>query len=199
MEIIHINCHFAIGIIIASFTHYFLRITLFEFGLIVIFSFIMDFDVLFSKRAKDHNHRMLITHSIIPGIIISIIGVLFNWQIIFICGIAYFIHILIDTFDWGTNFFGFHEKPFGPKFLITKEELKNLNEILANYKVKKSFFDFRYYQNRVIISLEIILTVLMILVNVVLAFEYIFIILIYVPFFFFHMIVYFHLKKIESK
>ena len=106
----HINSHFGIGIIFASILNYFYAFNLFEFSLIVVSSFICDFDVFLSKFAKDHNHRMLITHSIIPSVIIIIIGLILNWLVLTLIGITYFIHIVIDTFDWGTNFFYIQKK-----------------------------------------------------------------------------------------
>ncbi|GAH38744.1 unnamed protein product [marine sediment metagenome] len=72
-------------------------------------AFICDFDVFFSKYAIDNNHRLLITHSIIPGVIIIILGFLFNSISVVIGGFSYSIHIIIDTFDWGTNFFYFQK------------------------------------------------------------------------------------------
>ena len=44
----HVNAHFAIGVIIASIFHYLLDFTLLEFMLIIGCAFIMDFDVFFS-------------------------------------------------------------------------------------------------------------------------------------------------------
>ena len=112
----HINSHFAVGVIFASILNYFFKFTLLEFSLIVLFSFFCDFDVLFIKFAKDHNHRLLITHSIIPSIILIIIGYILMWPVLIICGFSYSIHIIIDTIDWGTNFFYFQKKQIGFKF-----------------------------------------------------------------------------------
>lgn len=158
----------------------------------------MDFDVFFSKFAKDRNHRMLITHSIIPGLFILVVGLIFMHPVMLICAIVYFIHIVVDNFDWGTNFFGFHKKPFGFKFLITEEELKNLNKILANYKITKSFFDFKYYSNKFVLACELILFVLMVIFLGLFAFEYILSIIGYVAFLLFHLLGYFKLRKIEQ-
>lgn len=186
------------GVIVASIFHYFYNFTLFEFGLIISCSFIMDFDFLFSKFAKDRNHRMLITHSIIPGIIILIIGLIINWTALIISGFAYIIHIVIDAFDWGTNFFCIHKNPFGPKLLISKEELDNLPKILPKYKFNKSFFEFRYYNNKVVLIIEALLVILMIVFIIIFAFEYILISVIYIPFLFLHLATYYHLKKLEK-
>ena len=96
----HINSHFAVGVIIASFLNYFFNFNLFEFSVIVLFSFICDFDVFLSKFAKDNNHRMLITHSIIPSLIILFLGLIFNWMVLIISGISYSIHITKVYLPW---------------------------------------------------------------------------------------------------
>ena len=122
----HINSHFAVGVIFASILNYYYSFSLFEFVFIVFFSFICDFDVFFAKYAIEHNHRMLISHSIIPSFLIIIIGIIFIWPVLFFSGLAYSIHVIIDTFDWGTNFFYFQKKQIGLKLLISKEEFENL-------------------------------------------------------------------------
>ena len=196
---IHINSHFAIGVIIASlFNHYF-NFTLLEFSLIVITSFINDFDVFFSKYAKDHNHRNLVSHSIIPGVIIFSIGMIFDWSVLIVCGFVYFVHIFVDTLDWGTNFFYFPKKTFGLRFLMPKVEEENLSKYLANYRYPESYFDFKYYNNKICMAIEIILFILMIIFVVFLAFEYIIVVLFYFLGLYFHLSRHFYLKKIEAK
>ena len=111
--------------------NYFINFTLFEYFLILLLSFICDFDVFFSQFAKNHNHRMLISHSIIPSLFIIVIGVITNWPALYFSGIAYSTHIVIDTFDWGTNFFYFQKKQIGLKLLISKYR-KAPNHILLS-------------------------------------------------------------------
>ncbi|MEE9377807.1 MAG: metal-dependent hydrolase [Candidatus Lokiarchaeia archaeon] len=194
----HINSHFAGGVIFASILNYFFGFTILEFSLIVLFSFFCDFDVIFSKFAKDHNHRLLITHSIIPSIILIIIGYILMWPVLIICGFSYSIHIIIDTIDWGTNFFYFQKKQIGFKFLISKDEFENLPKYLAKYKVPASFFDEKYYGNKICLSIEICLFILMIIFVIIYAFQFILINLLYLPFILFHLSRHFHLKKIEA-
>ncbi len=167
--------------------------------LVVGSAFIMDFDVFFSKFAKDRNHRMLITHSIIPGVILFIIGGILFYIPLIASGIAYIIHSIIDTFDWGTNLLGIHKKPFGAKLLINKEELDNLEEILKEYRVKKSFFDLKYYHNKFVITTEIIFFVFMSIFLVLFAAEFILLIIGYFLLLAFHLSGYFKLKQIENK
>jgi len=195
---VHINSHFAVGMIIGSLFNSIFNFTLIEFTAIVFSAFIMDFDVLFSKFAKDNNHRMLITHSIIPSIVIILIGIVILSPVIFLCGFGYLIHIIIDTLDWGTNFLGIHKKPYGPKFLITKAELDNIEQILSTYKIKKSFFDIRYYSKKGILIVEGLLAVTMIISITLFALEFILLIIVYVLFLAFHISGYLHFKKIEA-
>ncbi len=166
--------------------------------LIVFCSFVVDFDVFFSKYAKNHNHRMLITHSIIPSIILFVLGIIF-WHILIFCSIAYFIHVFVDTFDWGTNFFYFQQKVFGLKFLISKEEFENIYDYLSKYKNPASFFDFKYYNNKICLIIEALLFVLMIVFTGIFAIEFIFIVLLYFFFLGFHLSRHFHLKNVESQ
>ncbi|MBD3195964.1 MAG: hypothetical protein GF317_12960 [Candidatus Lokiarchaeota archaeon] len=171
----------------------------FQFLIIVLFSFICDLDVFFTKYARDHNHRNLISHSIIPSILILVIGIFFNWNVLIIASIAYAFHIIIDTFDWGTNFFYFNQKTIGFRLLITKEEEENLEKFLSEFKVRASFFDFKYYNSRVSIGLEIILFFLMVFFQILFALEYIYILPIYFFFLYFHLSRHSRLKKVEER
>jgi hypothetical protein len=185
-------------VIIASVFHHFFSFNIFEFILIVFCAFLSDLDVFFAKYAKDHNHRNLISHSIIPSIIIIIIGIIFSYPAIIISGLSYFTHITVDMFDWGTNFFYFPQKTFGPRFLIRKEE-HELAKYLAEYKNPSSYFDFKYYKSKISITIEILLFIFMMVSIVILAFEFILITPLYFLGLYFHLSRHFHLKKIESK
>ncbi len=166
--------------------------------MIIFSAFASDFDVFFSKYAKDHNHRNLITHSIIPSIIVIVLGIVFNWPALVISGFALFLHVFVDLFDWGTNLFYFSKKTIGPRLFISKEEEKNLPEYLAQYKNKESFFDSKYYNNKLALIIEVLLFVLMILCIIIYAFEYFLIVFIYFLGLGFHLSQHFHLKKIEN-
>jgi len=194
----HINSHFAVGFIFASVLNYFFKFTVFDFTLIVFFSFICDLDVFFSKYAKDHNHRLLITHSIIPSIAIIIIGTFLTWPAFILSGINYLIHIFIDTLDWGTNILFFQKRQIGFKLLISKEEFENLPKYLAKYKVPASYFDEKYYSNKMCLGIEIILFILMIVFMLLFALEYIYMILLYFIGLYFHLRRHFTLKNIEK-
>jgi hypothetical protein len=195
----HINFHFAVGVIFASILNYFFNFSVLEFILIVFFSFVCDFDIFLNKYAKDHNHRLLITHSIIPSVVIIIFGYVFNLPALFLSGFSYFIHIFIDTFDWGTNFFYFQKKQVGFKLLISKEEFENLPQYLAKYKVPASYFDEKYYSNKICLGMEIIIFILMVIFIVLFAVNYIYMILLYFLWLYFHLQRHFTLKKIEKK
>ncbi|MFX1324337.1 MAG: hypothetical protein ACFE8N_05235 [Promethearchaeota archaeon] len=157
-----------------------------------------DFDIFLSKYATDNNHRMLISHSIIPGIIIVILGFIFNWLAFILSGFSYLIHIIIDTFDWGTNIFYFQKKQVGLKLLISKEEFNNISKYISQYKRSESFFDGKYYGSIVCLIIEALAFILMMLLIVLLALEYFPIIIVYFIFLAFHLQRHFRLKKIES-
>ncbi len=194
----HINSHFAVGVILASILHHFYSFSLLEFFFILTFSFICDFDVFFAKYAINHNHRMLISHSIIPGFLILVFGIIINWPVLAFSGAAYSIHIIIDTFDWGTNFFYFQKKQVGLKLLITKEELENLPEYLSKFKKAESFFDAKYYSSRISLGIEVTLFILMMVFIIIFAFEFVLISLFYFLGLYFHLSRHFMLKKFEA-
>jgi len=170
-----------------------------EFGLIVLFSFISDFDVFLSNFQKDNNHRMLITHSIIPGIILCIVGIFVLYPILLIGGISYILHVSIDTFDWGTNFLGFHQELWGPKLLITKDEQLNLESYLSQYNNPSSFFDFKYYNNKVCLFIEGFLFTLMLFFLIIFSLEYILLTFGYFPLLLFHLCKHYALKRQEEE
>ena len=184
--------------IVASISHYFFGFSLIDYFIAFLGAFVTDFDVFFVKYARDHNHRMLISHSIIPGVVVVIVGLIINWIALIICGIGLLLHVLIDTFDWGTNIFYFPKKVVGLKLLITKDEFENLDKYLTQYKQNESFFDFRYYSCKMCLVLEGLLFVLMLISSVGLAIVYIIIVPLYFIGLFFHLSIHFKLKKIEA-
>jgi hypothetical protein len=142
---------------------------------------------------------MLITHSIIPGVIIVIVGLIFGWIAFIVSGLSYSIHIVIDTFDWGTNFLYFQKKQVGLKLLISTEEFNNISEYTSQFKRPESFFDNKYYGNLACVIIEALVFILMIIFITIFALEYFLIIIIYFLFLAFHLYRYFILKKIESQ
>ncbi|MFW9781600.1 MAG: hypothetical protein ACFFFB_04865 [Candidatus Heimdallarchaeota archaeon] len=154
--------------------------------------------MFFSKYAKDHNHRMLISHSLLPSVFMILIGIIFSLIILIFSGMAYFIHIVIDTFDWGTNVFYFPKKQVGLKLLISKEEFDNMSKYLSNYKKPESFFDEKYYNSKFCLAIEVLLFVLMFIFLINFAFQFFLIILFYFPFLIFHLQRHFYLKKGEA-
>lgn len=194
----HINSHFAVGIIIASFLNNFLNFNFIEFTSIVVFSFICDFDVIFIKYTKVKNHRMFISHSIIPSCFIITLGLILKWIPLFFGGLVYFIHILIDVIDWGTNLFYFQHKQIGFKILISKEEFENLSKCISKYKDPASFFDNKYYNNKACLITEISLFILMWIFIMIFAFPFILITPLYFFGLYFHLSRHYYLKKLEK-
>ncbi|MBN1214450.1 MAG: hypothetical protein JXA99_03305 [Candidatus Lokiarchaeota archaeon] len=115
-----------------------------------------------------------------------------NWIILIISGLAYFIHILIDTFDWGTNFFYFYHKNLGFRLLYLKEEIEKID---IEYKIHKAYFDLKYYNNKIILSLEISIFILMVLILVIIAPKYIYAVIFYFLILSLHLLRYFQLKE----
>lgn len=194
----HINSHFAVGIIIASFLNNFLNFNFIEFTFIVVFSFICDFDVIFIKYTKEKNHRMFISHSIIPSCSIITLGLILRWIPLFFGGFVYFIHILIDIIDWGTNLFYIQHRQIGFKILISKEEFENLSMHISKYKNPASFFDLKYYNNKACLITEVSLFILMWIFIMIFALPFILITPLYFLGLYFHLSRHYYLKKIEK-
>lgn len=170
----HSNVHYAIGLFIASVTAIFLSLNVFEYAFIVFCSTIPDLDFIFKKFARDGNHRNFITHTVYPSIIMIVVGILVDifyfgtilniiyfHQVIWIGGIAYLSHIMIDFIDWGLNPF-FTNHHFGFYLLITQHE-KNLAHprtvIDRERKKDQWFFVKRYYSTRTVLLLDTIISI----------------------------------------
>ena len=126
-------------------------------------------------------------------------GIIINLPVLAFSGAIYSIHVIIDTFEWGTNFFYFQKKQVGLKLLISKEEFENLPKYLSKFKKAESFFDSKYYSSKVNLGIEAILFILMLVFIILLAFQFIFIIIFYFLGLFFHLTRHFKLERIESK
>jgi hypothetical protein len=195
----HINSHFAVGLIFVSILYNFYHFNPLEFSLILIASFICDFDIFFSKFASDHNHRMLFSHSVLPSVVIILVGIISGWYVLTFIGTSYCIHVIIDTFDWGTNFFYFNKRSIGLKLLISKTELENLNTYVSQYKYKESFFDAKYYNNKINLLIETLLFIMMIVSVMFFAIEYAWVCLFYFIGLYFHISRHFFLKRMEAR
>ncbi|MHA1805847.1 MAG: hypothetical protein ACTSU4_15120, partial [Promethearchaeota archaeon] len=130
---------------------------------------------------------MLITHSIIPSLIVSLLGIIFLYPALILAGFCLFLHVFIDTFDWGTNFFFFPKKIWGLKFLISKEEFLNFKRLIAQYNHPAAFFDFKYYANKTCLAIEIIIFIGMVFSLFLFARQYLYFILFYFLFLLFHL------------
>lgn len=156
-----------------------------------------DLDIFFLKHIKEENHRMLITHSAIPCIVIVICALIFSQSYFFLLALSYFSHIIIDTVDWGVNLFYFPKKLFGLKLLISNEEQEKISDILNQYKHNQSFYNFRYYDSTIILLLETLFFSVMLFSISLFALKYIYILLIYIFAFIFHFTYHQRLKKLE--
>jgi prepilin signal peptidase PulO-like enzyme (type II secretory pathway) len=81
---------------------------------------------------------------------------------------------------------------------MSKEEEENLPEYFSKYRHNASFFDFKYYNNKFCLIIEILLFILMMVFIIILAFEYILIVVIYFIGLYFHLSRHYHLKKKEN-
>ncbi len=175
----HSNVHFAVGVLIASIAHFLLPMNIWFFILVILSAVLADLDVFASKIALQNNHRNLFTHSIYPSLILIAIGVpiaiFWNIHVIWLAGIAYGSHILLDCFDWKTRLF-YGKKHFGWAFLITLDE-KNLGKTRKQLQIESrmdftSFAVYRYFKSMGMVVLGISLAIVSFLVLFVIASEF---------------------------
>ncbi|MHA1821637.1 MAG: metal-dependent hydrolase [Promethearchaeota archaeon] len=178
----HANVHYAVGVIFASITNIFIPLNMFWYAFIVGSSFAVDFDFLLRRFTNEDNHRKFITHTLIFPLIMLVIGVIialiYHFQIIWIGGLAYLSHIFLDTIDWGVSLF-YRGKEYGFYKLITKEEAaeynKNYELIIANLKSEDPhFFINRYYSNKLIVGIDIGISILGFIVALILTPQYLY-------------------------
>ncbi len=141
--------HISQGIILA--TLFLPSLTLFEFCIVVLFPFLIDFDFFLSKYAKNHNHRRLITHSLIPYLCLLVVGIFFPF--ILILGIGGIVHVLTDAFDWGTALFSpLYKEPLGG---ILPHPPKEIIQI-PDYRKRQCWFIKTYYRSKIMLGCEVL-------------------------------------------
>ncbi len=141
----HISQGIIIGLLFLPYLGYL------EFYIVVFFPFLIDFDFLLSKYAKNNNHRRLITHSLTPYVCLLIIGIFYPlFLILGICGV---VHVISDAIDWGTSLLApFYNDPLGGILKKPPKEIVNI----TNYRKRQCWFVKTYYTSRIILLLEIL-------------------------------------------
>ena len=194
------NVHAAVGIIIAMiFSSY---LSDFEILYIIGVLVIIDFDYLLSRFAKNHNHRRLPTHTFFLYGIFILFGVLFFifkiyifdfidlWRYIVLFGICGFIHVGMDSFDWGIMlFYPYSQNLIGGILKIPNTKNEQNNNVPLCYFIKT------YYRSNIIKISEVIFGILAFISIVFINFNYYYILLLYFGTLTFHMIQFFKCKK----
>jgi len=191
---LHINTHVAIGSILSLIYSYF--IDSFTVNIIVIFciSFLIDFDFVFSRYAKNRNHRVLPTHGIIIYLIILPIGIFL--PVFYFISIAGVVHVLIDCLDWGVGilspfskkiYFGRLPKP--PETVINEESLRK----------RQCWFTTTYYNSKFLLFLEILFMIFAIFTIFFIDIAYWWFLLIYFFFLGIHLYSLYNCKKQKDK
>lgn len=180
--------HIAQGIIIALLFLPFL--TIFEFYLVIIFPFLIDLDFIFSKFVKKKNHRRLITHSLLPYLVLAAFG--FLYPLFFILGLCGVVHLLIDMIDWGTSLLApFYPNPIGgvlphvPPNLITD----------ATFEQRQCWFTKTYYGSKIILTVEVLFALLAVSLILIIAVQYLWLIALYFLFLVFHLSYYIRCRR----
>ena len=194
----HLTFHFSLGIICGIILSQLTVLSPILFGIIIIGACISDLDIIFKNFAQNLNHRMLFTHSIIPPVMIILIGIPIMNVVVIFFGIAYLTHVLADLLDWGTNFL-FNGKIYGIRILLKKDEYDGVSELLKTEKVKKWFFVRRYYGSKIMLSFEIIILIGSSLLLLLIAPQFWYFIFGYLIAVIFHAMEYYHIQKALKK
>jgi len=191
---VHINTHVSVGIILSMIYYLFIRPTPFEVILLFCFSFLIDFDFLFSRFAENRNHRVLPTHGVIIYLGLLPIGVFF--PIFTFLGTAGIIHVLIDCIDWGVAILS----PISKKIyfgLLPKPSDEVINE--PSLKKRQCWFTLTYYRSKFIIIIDVALMIASIIILFLVNPFYWWFILVLSFFLVIHLLSYFRCKKQTNK
>ena len=172
--------HIAQGIITALLFSPFL--TIFEFYLVVFFPFLIDLDFIFSKFAKNNNHRRLLTHSLLPYLALAALG--FIYPLFFILGLCGVVHLLIDVIDWGTALFApFYRDPIGGSLPQVPPNI--ISE--SDFQQRQCWFTKTYYGSKLILTVEVLIALLAIALILILGVQYLWLMVFYSLFLAFHL------------
>jgi hypothetical protein len=193
----HTTVHVALGIIIASISSFFFQMNFWTFSVIAICGFAPDFDIVFSKKARDWNHRNLITHSIyMPSIILGI-GIIFSISWIIIAAISYISHLSMDLIDWGTDLFHTN-KTVGIAFLLKPLSENHTQEEIKTNPHAKWFFLELYFGSKGLKFYETLLCIIMVLMLFIFSPIYWYFIVLYIAAFIFHLVEYLEFKHLSQ-
>ena len=190
---LHINTHIATGIILSMFYSFFINNDILSIIIICCFSFLIDFDFIFSKYAKNRNHRILPTHGITLYLIILPFGI-FN-SIFYFVGLAGIFHVLMDCIDWGVGlfspiskkiYFGILPKP--PENIINEESIRK----------RQCWFTLTYYNSKILLIVEVLVLILSIFLVIYVNFSFWWFYILYSLFLMVHLYSFYRCKKAKN-
>jgi len=153
---LQINVHLSAGIILTIFlrTFFFQHLSHLDLLLIVGISILIDFDFIFSRFAKDYNHRRLPTHGFPLYLILMGFGVLlafFNFPWLLYAGLAGLVHVSLDLIDWGTCAL----TPIKRDLLIGGTLKPPSPPSDPPRRVPQCYFTMTYYHSKIILVVEV--------------------------------------------
>ncbi len=150
---VHANTHVAFGVTITALLSMVIPLTWVGFFLAICGSFAQDFDFLLSKYAQDENHRLLITHSIWPGVVAIAVSFPLAMPWVNVAGINSLCHVLVDSVDWGVTLIG-QKKLFGFQ-ILHHGKVMTLEETKQRYPNFRCFFTIQWFRNPIMWVLEV--------------------------------------------
>lgn len=189
-----VNSHFALGMIVGLISYHFFKFPLMITLIIIGAAAIQDLDFLFSKYAKNNNHRYFFTHSIWPTVIVVSIGLILGEAWIIITGISIFTHIFVDMMDWGLNLF-YNGKIIGLGLLNPELKGKTIDYEAEGIYYKQFYFTKKYFSSKLFVSMDLAFLITCIVLIIVTQFPWPFLMIAYVITWAYHLNRYFQQKK----
>ena len=161
----HLNAHLAIGTLVAfaGIALVPVELSFLEVVAIILSACAIDADFLLTKYARDQNHRMLPTHGVavpvacVAGFVLTLFLLpayqSLPWTLL-LCGTNVLVHQIVDSVDWGLDFF--HAgRLVGARILLGGKSAAEFRDDASRYMPSTTLFYHVYYHHRGMIAAEI--------------------------------------------
>nr|MDO8084454.1 hypothetical protein [Candidatus Sigynarchaeum springense]MDO8118552.1 hypothetical protein [Candidatus Sigynarchaeota archaeon] len=169
----HLNAHLAFGTAVTLLLVNFLQLHLsfLEVAICIAASFVVDTDIVLLRFARHKNHRLLPTHSMLLPFALIVLSACFLFLVegtslvwaAWTCAINVLVHDVLDSIDWGLNFFA-NGKIVGKKVLLGGKTPEEFYAEAQKSTSAYAIFCMTYYKNPAMKALEVTAIVAMCIV-----------------------------------
>lgn len=161
---LHLNAHLAMGTVVAVVATRLVPVPLspVELAACILASCVVDADFVFTRVARDRNHRMLPTHSLLVPCACWLLAAIvaftslqhasIAWMLV-ACGANILVHLLVDSIDWGLNLF-LRGRLVGLKLLLGARTSAEFHELASKVTPPITMFYHVYFHDRRILAIE---------------------------------------------